>query len=163
MNIIAAADNNWGIGNKGNLLCHIKEDMKFFKEKTTGKAVIMGRETYQSLPGQAPLPNRENFILSKNPEFKAEGATVCASLEEAISEAKKKFKSEDIFIIGGEKVYNYGEKYCDVAYITKIDAEFEADRHIINFDEADAWEISSEEMLKTEKGYYITFTTYKRK
>ena len=64
MNIIVAADKNWGIGFKGNLLTHIKEDMKFFKEMTVGKAVIMGRETFLSLPGQKPLPDRKNFVLT---------------------------------------------------------------------------------------------------
>ena len=163
MNIIAAADKNFGIGNKGNLLCHIKEDMKYFREKTTGKAVIMGRETFLSLPNQEPLKNRKNFILTTNKDFKVEGAEVCSSLEEAIEKAKKDFSEDDIFLIGGERVYNYGEKYCKFAYITRIDHTFEADRHIINFDESENWEKKSEEMIKSEKGYYITFTTYERK
>ncbi len=162
MNIIAAADRNWGIGNKGKLLTHIKEDMRFFKEKTTGKAVIMGRETFLSLPNQKPLSDRENYILTTNPDFNVDGATVCSSLEEAIKKAKEKFDEDDIFLIGGERVYNYGEKYCKYAYITKIDEEFEADRHIIDFDNSPEWEIAFEEMIKTEKGLYITFTTYKK-
>ena len=66
MNIIVAADRNWGIGYKGNLLTHIKEDMRFFKEKTINKAVIMGRETFLSLPGQKALSDRENFVLTTN-------------------------------------------------------------------------------------------------
>jgi len=163
MNIIAAADNNWGIGNKGQLLTHIKEDMRFFKEKTVGKAVIMGRETFLSLPGQKPLPDRENYVLSTKDDFNPEGVTVCKSLEDAIEKAKENFSEDDIYLIGGERVYNYGEKYCKFAYITKIDAEFEADRHIIDFDNSENWEIVNEEMLKSEKGLYITFTTYKRK
>lgn len=162
MNIIAAADKNWGIGYKGNLLTHIKEDMKFFKEKTVGKAVIMGKETFLSLPGQKPLPDRKNFVLTTNPDFKADGVTVCNSLEKAIEEAKKEFKDEDIFFIGGERVYRESEKYASVAYITKIDKEFEADRYILNYDESPDWQVSSENMIKTEKGIYITFTTYKK-
>lgn len=162
MNIIVAADKNWGIGYKGNLLTHIKEDMKFFKEMTVGKAVIMGRETFLSLPGQKPLPDRENFVLTTNPDFKADGVNVCFSMEEAIEKAKEKFKDEDIFFIGGESVYRDSEKYTDTAYITKIDEEFEADRFIINFDEAENWQIKEERMLKTEKGLYITFATYKK-
>lgn len=162
MNIIAAADKNWGIGNKGNLLTHIKEDMKFFKEMTTGKAVIMGRETFLSLPGQKALPERENFVLSTNPDFKAEGVTVCSSMEEAIEKAKESFKDKDIFFIGGERVYRESEKYASVAYITKIDEEFTADRFITDFDESENWQIKEERMIKTEKGLYITFATYKK-
>jgi len=162
MNIIVAADKNWGIGYKGNLLTHIKEDMKFFKEMTVGKAVIMGRETFLSLPGQKPLPERENFVLTTNPDFKADGVNICSSMEEAIEKAKEKFKDEDIFFIGGERVYRDSEKYADTAYITKIDEEFKADRFIKNYDEAENWKIKEENMLKTEKGLYITFSTYKK-
>lgn len=162
MNIIAAADKNWGIGYKGNLLTHIKEDMLFFKEKTINKAVIMGKETFLSLPGQKPLPDRKNFVLTTNKYFKAEGAEVCSSIEEALSKAKENFKDEDIFFIGGERVYRESEKFCDTAYITKIDKEFEADRFLNNYDENDSWVIKEEEMIKTEKGLYITFTTYKK-
>lgn len=162
MNIIVAADRNWGIGYKGNLLTHIKEDMRFFKEKTINKAVIMGRETFLSLPGQKALSDRENFVLTTNKDFKAEGATVCSSIEEAISKAREKFNDEDIFFIGGERVYKESEKFCDTAYITKIDEEFEADRFLNNYDEKEEWFIKEEEMLKTEKGLYITFTTYKK-
>ena len=162
MNIIVAADKNWGIGFKGNLLTHIKEDMKFFKEMTVGKAVIMGRETFLSLPGQKPLPDRKNFVLTTNTDFKAEGVTVCSSMEEAIEKAKEEFKEEEIFFIGGERVYREAEKYADTAYITKVDEEFKADRFIPNFDELDNWKIKEENMLKTEKGLYITFATYKK-
>lgn len=160
MNIIAAADKNWGIGKDGKLLVHIKEDMKFFKEKTTGKAVIMGRETFLSLPGQQPLKERKNFILTTNKEFKADGAEICHSFEEAVEKARKEYEDNDIFLIGGEKVYSYGEKYCRYAYITKIDEEYPADRYITNFDLSDDWKILNEEMVKTEKGIYITFAKY---
>lgn len=162
MNIIAAADKNWGIGYKGNLLAHIKEDMMFFKEKTVGKAVIMGKETFLSLPGQKPLPERKNFVLTTNKDFKVEGVTVCHSLEEAIEKAKESFKDEDIFFIGGERVYKESEKYADTAYITKIDEEFTADRFITNFDESKNWKIKEENMIKTQKGIYITFATFKK-
>ena len=162
MNIIVAADKNWGIGFKGNLLTHIKEDMKFFKEMTVGKAVIMGRETFLSLPGQKPLPDRKNFVLTTNPDFQADGVTVCSSMEEAIKMAKLEFKDEEIFFIGGERVYREAEKYADTAYITKIDEEFEADRFIPDFDGLNNWQIKEENMLKTEKGLYISFATYKK-
>lgn len=162
MNIIAAADKNFGIGYKGQLLAHIKEDMRFFKEMTTGKAVIMGRETFLSFPNQKPLADRKNFVLTTNPQFNREGITVCSSLEEAIEEAKKDFSSEDIFFIGGERVYKESIKYANKAYITKIDKEFKADRFIINFDKEKNWQIESEREVNCENGLKITFTLYKK-
>ncbi len=162
MNIIAAADLNWGIGNEGQLLDHISEDMKFFKEKTVGKAVIMGRKTFLSLPNEEPLPDRKNFVLTHDEGFEREGIVVCRSIEEAVGKAKSEFDDEDIFFIGGEKIYAQAIGLCDTAYITKIDREYEADRHIEDFDNLDGWRICSEEMIKTKKGIYITFTKYKK-
>lgn len=162
MNIIAAADLNWGIGKDGDLLDHIPEDMKFFREKTMGKAVIMGKNTLLSFPNQKPLPKRLNIVLTRDEDFVCEGAVVCHSVEDAIKCAKESYKDEDIFFIGGENVYSQAEKFCDTAYITKIDKEYDADRFILNFDEINEWHIANEEMIKTEKGLYITFVTYKK-
>lgn len=162
MNIIAAADLNWGIGKDNDLLDHIPEDMKFFREKTTGSAVIMGKNTFLSFPNQKPLPKRLNIVLTHDKAFNPEGVTVCGSIEDAIQIAKREYDDEKIFFIGGESVYRESEKFADTAYITKIDKEYEADRFLLNFDEKTDWHIVSEEMLKTEKGIYITFVTYKK-
>ena len=162
MNIIAAADINWGIGKDNRLLEHIPEDMKFFRETTSGKAVIMGKNTFLSFPNQKPLPKRLNIVLTHDKTFAPEGVVVCDDMEKAIEIAKESYADEDIFFIGGESVYNEAEKYCDTAYITKIDFAFDADRFILNFDEKDNWEIKNENMMKTEKGLYITFVTYKK-
>lgn len=162
MNIIAAADLNWGIGKDGELLDHISEDMKFFREKTTGKAVIMGKKTFLSLPDEKPLPNRKNIVLTHDKNFERDGVVVCGSIKDAVSKAKSEFDDDDIFFIGGESVYDQALDFCKKAYITKIDKEYDADRHINNFDRLDGWKISNEEMIKTKKGIYITFTTYKK-
>lgn len=69
MELIAAADKNWAIGRDGKLLCHLPGELKYFKEKTTGKTVVMGRKTLESLPGSKPLPNRRNIVLTKDPSF----------------------------------------------------------------------------------------------
>lgn len=163
MNIIAAADINWGIGKNNDLLDHIPEDMKFFREKTTGAAVIMGKNTFLSFPNQKPLPKRLNIVLTGDKEFKPEGVTVCSCMEEAIETAQKEYEDDKIFFIGGESVYRAAADYADTAFITKIDNEYDADRFLINFDEMENWHIVSEEMIKTEKGIYITFVTYKKK
>ena len=160
MNMIVAADMEWGIGKNGDLLDSITEDMRFFREMTMGKAVIMGAVTFLSLPGQKPLSNRTNIILSDDGSVTHEDAVTFLDIPSAVSYAKENFKSEDIFFIGGASVYAQCIDYIDTAYITKIDKTYGADRFIPNFDELDGWHIASEEMQKTEKGLYITFTKY---
>lgn len=162
MNIIAAADKNWGIGKDNRLLAHIPEDMKFFREKTTGKAVIMGKNTFLSFPQKKPLPNRLNIVLTHGDDFEAEGVFVCKSIADAVRLAKKTYKDEDIFFIGGEAVYRDAASLCDTAYITKIDGEYDADKFLINFDKMTDWSVKCEEMIKCESGLYITFVTYKK-
>ena len=160
MNIIAAVDKNWGIGKDNGLLDHIPEDMKFFRETTKGKVVIMGKNTFLSFPNQKPLPNRLNIVLTHDKTFGFEGITVCDDLKKAIEIAKIQYKDEDIFIIGGESIYRQAEPFCSKAYITKIDNEYDADKFMVNLDKLPDWKVKSEENLKTEKGLYITFTEY---
>lgn len=162
MNIIAAADKNWGIGKDNCLLDHIPEDMKFFRQKTKGKAVIMGKNTFLSFPNQKPLPDRLNIVLTHDCGFKKDGIYVCKSIQDAVNLAQESYADEDIFFIGGEAVYKDACNLCDTAYITKIDNEYEADRYLVNLDECPEWHIKSEEMLKCENGLYITFVTYKK-
>ena len=97
MNMIVAVDNNWAIGYKNSLLVKIPRDQKLFQEMTTGKVVVMGRKTLESLPQKQPLQNRINIILSGNKAFKVKGATVVNSIEELLKELKK-YNDNDIFI-----------------------------------------------------------------
>ena len=100
MKAIVAVDLNWGIGCGGKLLQTIPEDMKFFKQKTSGKVVIMGRETFESLPGKSPLKDRINIVLSRSKSFCDDRITVCRSLEELFREIKK-YHTDDVYLIGG--------------------------------------------------------------
>ena len=120
MKAIVAVDLNWGIGYRGNLLQRIPEDMKFFKQMTLGKVVIMGRETFESLPGKEPLKDRINIVLSKDECFTNEKVTICRSLDELFYELKK-YNSDDVFVIGGESIYTQLLPYCSEVYVTKID------------------------------------------
>ncbi len=163
MNIIAAADKNWGIGKNNELLANIPEDMKFFREKTMGKVVIMGKNTFLSFPGPKALPKRVNIVLTHDENFNYENIIVCKSIDEAINEAKKYCSDEDIFFIGGEQIYKKAVDYCDTAFITKIDNEYDADRFLVDFDSLDDWDLKDENMIKTECGEYITFSTYLKK
>lgn len=161
VNIIASADIDWGIGRGGDLLYHIPEDMRFFKEMTTGKTVIMGRATLESLPGGKPLPKRRNVIISKT-LGKVEGAEVCKS-PEAAAELLKNEKSEDVFVIGGESVYRDMLPFCDTAYITHVETKTEADRHLVNLDELEDWEIVRRSPMYAHNGICFKFVTYRRK
>ena len=143
MNLIAAVDRNWAIGYQNKLLTSIPEDMKFFRQTTTGKVVVMGRKTLESFPGKKPLKNRTNIVLTKNPSYQVEGAVVVHTMEE-LHEELKKYNSEDIFVIGGESIYRLLLDECDRAYITKIEYAYTADAYFPNLDEKKDWKITAE-------------------
>ena len=118
MNLIAAVDKNWAIGNKNQLLVRIPADQKFFRETTTGKVVVMGRKTLESFPNGLPLKNRTNIVLTRNPDYQVSGAVVVHD-EQELRRVLENYSSEDIYIIGGETVYRQFLDECDVAHITK--------------------------------------------
>lgn len=160
MKAIVAADLNWGIGYKGSLLVRIPEDMKFFKEMTLGKVVVMGRETFESLPGKEPLKNRINIVLSRSLHFINNGNLIlCRSMEELYNELKK-YRTDDVFIIGGESVYKQLLPYCSEAFVTRIENKFIADRFFVNLDEEENWELVSKSELKTYNGINFRFLKY---
>ena len=164
MNIIVEVDKKWGIGNKGKLLVSIPRDKKLFREETTGKVIIMGHNTLLSLPGSQPLAGRKNIVLSRDKSLSIKGATVLNSVDACIDYLRKNnIKDSDVFVIGGESVYNDFLPYCDIAHITYIDYEYEADRHFLNLDISNEWSL----VLETEEETYFdipyTFRLYKRK
>ena len=141
MNLIVAVDKNWAIGYKNDLLVSIPDDMKYFREHTTGKVCIMGKNTLESFPGGRPLKNRVNIVIALEKDYKVEGATVVYSIEEALEEAKK-YDTEDVYVIGGGSIYKQMLQYCDTAYITYVDHEYAADTFIPNLDQmTDEWQI----------------------
>jgi dihydrofolate reductase len=159
MKAIVAVDLNWGIGYKGNLLQRIPEDMQFFKQMTLGKIVVMGRETFESLPGKEPLKERVNIVLTRNKSFKNEKVTICSSEEELVHEVKK-YNSDDVFVIGGASIYDQLLPYCSEAYVTKIEDTYTADKYFVNLDKADGWEVASSSDLKTYKAITYKFVKY---
>lgn len=156
MNIIAAVDRNWAIGNKNALLVKIPRDQKLFFEMTQGKVVVMGRNTLESLPQKQPLKNRVNIVLSSDKAYAVKGAVVVHSLEELFGELKQ-YESEDVFVAGGETVYRQLLPYCDTAHITKIDYAYEADAYFPRLDELPEWELAadSEEQTYFDLEYYF--------
>ena len=162
MNIIAAVDKNWGIGYKKRLLNSIPEDMKFFRETTTGKVVVMGRNTLESFPGKRPLKNRVNIVITRSRDYAAGDAVIVHSVDEALSELSK-YPDEDIFIIGGASVYRQFLPYCDTAHITAMDNIYAADAYFPNLDEDPEWEVVGESEERTYFDLPYTFKLYKRK
>lgn len=159
MNIIVAVDNNWGIGYKNDLLVRIPNDQRFFREKTTGNVVIMGRKTLESFPEGKPLKNRTNIVITSDKSYKVDGAIVVHSIEEALRKIKN-IPIENVFVIGGSSIYRQMISLCDTIYVTKISRTFEADTYFPNLDEIDKWRITSEsEEMKYDNMRY-KFTTY---
>lgn len=155
--IIAHADKKWGIGKNNGLMFRIPKDMKFFRETTSGAAVVMGRKTLDSFPNGQPLKNRVNIVLTGNKDFKREGAVVCHSKEEALEEAKK---YPEVFVIGGAAVYHMFLEECDEALITKVDADGDADAFLDNLDSLPEWRLESESEPIEDNGYMIRFCRY---
>lgn len=162
MNLILSADNNWAIGKDNKLLVRIPEDMKFFRETTTGKVVVMGRKTLESFPNGLPLKNRTNIVLTTNPSYQVKNAIVVHSKAELDQELKK-YDSDDIYVIGGGSIYKMLLKECDTAHVTKINYTYEADTYFPNLDEDPEWELAadSEEQTYFDLEYY--FLKYRRK
>lgn len=156
MNLIAAVDKNWAIGKDNGLLVSIPADMKFFRETTTGKVVVMGRKTLESFPNGLPLKNRVNIVLTTDHSYQVKDAVIVHSKEE-LEEELKKYNSEDIYVIGGESVYRLLLDECDTAHITKIDYAYEADAFFPNLDENPDWEIvaDSEEQTYFDLEFYF--------
>ncbi len=164
MNLIAAVDQNWAIGNQNKLLVQIPEDQRFFRRMTLGHVVVMGRKTLESFPGGRPLKDRINIVLTTDPNYQVPDCKIVHSLEELWEELKQ-YRSEEVFVIGGEKVYRQLLEHCDRAYITKIDKCFEADTWFPNLDESGEW-IRLSDPEPEEKTYFdliYHFLIYNRK
>lgn len=157
MNLIVAVDRKYGIGKDNNLLARVPADMKYFREKTTGKTIVMGSSTYMSFP-KRPLPDRENLVLTSKPENYPE-VKCFESLEELFSYIKD--NNDDVFVCGGSTVYLQLLPYCEKAYVTHIDEEFEADVFFPNLEELENWEKTEESDAVETNGYSITFAVYK--
>ena len=161
MNLIVAVDNNWAIGNKNKLLVSIPNDMKHFREETTGKVVVLGRKTLETFPQGQPLKNRTNIILSRNAKPAVKGAVTVHSGEELLEDLKK-YDDEDVYVIGGDSVYKQLLPYCNVAHVTKIDHEYEADTYFPNLDRDPEWEITADSDEQTYFDLPYQFLKYER-
>ncbi len=166
MNIIAAVDQNWGIGNNGRLLVQIPLDQQMFRKDTLGKIVVMGRKTFEGLPGQRPLDGRINIVLSTKPDFSPKGVIVTKSVEETLSLLEgykdKNFGEQDIFVIGGGQIYRAFLPYCDTAHITQIEYAYSSDVHMVNLEEDPEWMMTEESDELTYFDVIFYFRKYQR-
>ena len=162
MKALLSADRNWGIGNGNKLLVSIPSDMKFFRQTTTGKVVVMGRKTLESFPNGQPLKNRTNIVLTSNPDYKVKDAVIVHSKEELLKTLEQ-YDSENIYIIGGESIYRMMLPYCDTVFVTKIDRAFQADTFFPNLDEMEEWQMTEEGEEQTCFDLEFRFTKYERR
>lgn len=156
MKIIVAVDEKWGIGKGMDLLFRFSEDMTFFKEKTIGKTIVMGRKTLESFPNSKPLKNRKNVVITSNKNFKCDDGVVINDVKTVV----EKYKGDDTFVIGGGEIYSQLLPYCDTAYITKVFADGNADVFFDNLDKNGMWELKYVSEKYSENGISFVFCTY---
>jgi dihydrofolate reductase len=161
MNLIVAVDKNWAIGKENKLLVSIPQDMKFFRETTMGKVVVMGRKTLESFPGGQPLKKRTNIVITRDKNYSVKDAIVVHSVEEALEELKN-YNSEDVYVIGGDSIYRQMLPYCDVAHVTKINHAYEADTYFPNLDEKEEWFVTGVSDEQTYFNLEYEFVRYER-
>ncbi|MGP7961327.1 dihydrofolate reductase [Sanguibacter sp. A247] len=126
LGMIWAQDAERGIGRDGDLPWHLPEDLAFFRDRTRGHAVLMGRAQWESLPDRVrPLPGRRNIVLSRDPTYDAPGASVVTSLTDALEAVT----GERSWVIGGGQLYALAMPYADELVVTQIDGTFDADVH----------------------------------
>lgn len=158
MQLIVAVDKKWGIGKKNELLFSLKEDMKYFREKTTGKVVCMGYNTLLSFPNGKPLKNRVNITLCPQ-EIERDDVICVHTLDELFKELAK-YPSEEVFVIGGATFYKTMLPFCEIAYVTKVDADGEAEVFFENLDDLKEWKLEKEGEVIPDGEYNIRFCKY---
>lgn len=155
ISIIAAVGRNYELGRNNDLIWHFHKDMVFFRETTTGSTVLMGRKTFESLP--KALPKRRNIVITNDKNYIAEGAEVCHSVDDALELCK----NENVFVIGGGRIYQQFIDMADSLYLTEIEAECaDADTYFPKFDKSDY----SREVLAEheENGIRFSHVLYKK-
>ena len=156
--MIAAVAENFALGKDNELVWHLPDDFKRFKQLTTNHYIIMGRKTFESFP--KPLPNRTHVIITRQQDYKAEGCLVVANLADALAMVPK---DENAFVIGGGEIYALALPFTDVIELTKVHAHFEADTFFPEID-SKQWKLVSEEYHPKDEKHLFDFTyeTYRR-
>lgn len=158
--VVAAAENN-AIGKNNQLLWHLPNDLKFFKNTTWGMPVIMGRKTFESV--NKPLPGRMNIVITRQANWKAEGVTSATSLKDALHKAEVAHYKQ-AFVIGGGEIYKDALHKADIVYLTRVHAVINGDTFFPHLHE-DVWQLeSNEDFAGDEKHMYAySFQKWVRK
>jgi dihydrofolate reductase len=157
--IIAAVATNGVIGRDNRMPWHLSDDLRHFKALTMGHPMIMGRKTWESLPGR--LPGRPHIVVTRNPAYRAEGATIATSLHSAVTAAGE---TDEVFVIGGAELYAQAFPFADRLQLTEIAANFDGDAHFPNWNRKQ-WRETARETRRTEDdggGFDYAFVTYER-
>lgn len=157
MRAIFHADKKWGIGKANDLMFSLPKDMKFFRETTAGKVVVMGLNTLRSFPNGKPLKNRTNIVLC--PDGAIEGVIAVHNTDELFAEIKK-YPEEDVFVIGGASVYRLLIPYCTQVLVTKVEADGGAEVFVPDLDRDENFRLIAESEPTEDNGYTIRFCTY---
>ncbi len=162
--MIAAMTRNRVIGKNNDLPWHLPDDFKYFKEKTKGHHVILGRKNFESLPATfRPLPHRTNIILTRNSDYKAEGTIIKSDLGEALGVARQNGDDEP-YIIGGGEIYELGLSVATRIYLTEIHTEIDGDTFFPEFNEKLWKEVSRINHPRDERHMYsFDFVIYDKK
>jgi len=156
--VLAMADNGV-IGARGALPWRIADDLRRFKAITMGKPIVMGRKTWDSLP-KKPLPGRTNIVITRDRAFRADGAVVVHSLEEAIARAQSE-QPEEIMIVGGAEIYRAALPRAEIVHLTQVHGDFEGDARLPPFD-MDVWRETAREDRATAEGLRYSYVTLER-
>lgn len=160
MELIAAVDRDWAIGRGQKLLFSIPEDLARFKALTLGKSIVYGRNTMATFPGGKPLPGRANYVLTHHPEQIPAPARGFASLETLLEAARQE---AELFVVGGQQVYEQLLPRCRGAWITQIDAWGRGDRFLPDLDRMPEWQLAEASEWKRWQGLRFRFCHYLRK
>ena len=170
LSLIVAMDRGGLIGRDGDLPWRLPNDLKHFRQQTLGKTVLMGRRTWASLGG--PLPQRENWVLTRDRDFRAEGARVFHALDEALKAHNARLASRaltpspaaELMVIGGAELYRQALPLAQRLYLTEIDAELDGDTRFPAFERDDWREIASESRPADERhAWPYRFVTLERR
>ena len=161
INAIVCVDNKWSIGRDNDLLFHLPKDMNHFKIMTSNSIVVCGRKTLESFPNGRPLKNRSTICLCSK-DNNREDCYCINDFEEALKLIKELSKTTDIWIIGGQSIYNLFIDYVDEAYVTKVDADGEGTAFFPNLDGRIDFKVVNTTAWQEDNGYNISFLVYKK-
>ncbi len=151
--LIAAASENNALGKDNDLIWHLPDDFKRFKEMTTGHHIIMGRKTFESFP--KPLPNRTHVVITRQPDYDREGCIVVNNLQQAFEAVPK---DHDVYVIGGGEIYFQSLPFADKIELTRVHHSFtDADAFFPEFGDTE-WELVKEEFHPADDRHRFAFT-----